>query len=110
MQFAEDRGRPTYKVVKDPDMILDETHKTYPSCTFDMAETQQVDPAAIVADDAVSVDGLNMEAYLTIARQRILTLPLERFVVSMAIQNYGSFRLTVCRISSLLPQVSLARF
>lgn len=74
-----------------------------------MAQTQQVDPAAIVPDDAVSVDGLNMEAYLTIARLRILTLPLERFVIFMSIQNYSSCGLTICRISSLLLQVSLAR-
>lgn len=74
-----------------------------------MAQTQQVDPAAIVPDDAVSIDGLNMEAYLTIARLGILTLPLKRFVIFMAIKNYSSCGLMICRIPSLLLQVSLAR-
>jgi hypothetical protein len=55
MQFAEDRGGPTYKVVKDPDMILEKVQKNkIPLLSFDMAQTQGVDPAAIVPDDVVS--------------------------------------------------------
>ena len=87
MQFAEDRGRPTYKVVKDPDMILDKVHKTNPPLLFfDMAQPQQVDPAVIVPDNTVSVNYLNTEAYLTIARLKILTPPLVRSVISLAMQ------------------------
>ncbi|KAH7253806.1 S-adenosyl-L-methionine-dependent methyltransferase [Fusarium redolens] len=52
MQFAEDRGGPTYKVVKDPDMILEKVQKNkIPLLSFDMAQTQGVDSAAIVPDD-----------------------------------------------------------
>jgi hypothetical protein len=58
MQFTEDRGQPTYKAAKDADMILHKSTKHYPS-SIDMAQTQEVDPAAILPDDVVSGDDLN---------------------------------------------------
>jgi hypothetical protein len=63
MQFAEDRGRPTYKMGKEPDMTLPNppVHKFHLQFLWKMAQALQADPTVIVPDDAVSttqVDGI----------------------------------------------------
>lgn len=56
MQFAEDRGRPIYKVVKEPDMTMlnPPSNKFHLQILCKMSQALQVDPAVIVPDNAVS--------------------------------------------------------
>lgn len=56
MQFAEDRGRPTYKMGKEPDMTFlnPSSHKFHLRFLWKMAQALQADPTVIVPDDAVS--------------------------------------------------------
>jgi hypothetical protein len=56
MQFTEDRGRPTYKMGKEPDMTLlnPPSHKFHLRFLWKMAQALQADSTVIVSDDVVS--------------------------------------------------------